>query len=155
MDLVFKKVAIPKIDTAAFIMNPIELKDFLEFEPKRIYYITNIKGATSAHAHYVEKEFFVMVAGSCVAEIDRGNGIEKISLQAPGDAVYVGNYVWHHFKNFARGSVLMAISSTNYRPDRSDYLEDYTQYQAELVKMKAKQKVLEQVIKESKKKGSL
>jgi len=136
MDPVFKKVAVPRIDTAAFTMNPIELKDFLDFEARRVYYITDVKGPTSAHAHYEEKEFFVMVAGSCLAEIDAGGGIEEIPLQGPSDALYIGNYVWHHFKDFAAGSVLMAISSTNYRPDRSDYMEDYGKYKAELAKFK-------------------
>lgn len=131
---VFKKVVLPRIDATKFIMNPVELKDVIDYEAKRIYYITEPKSPTGAHCHRIEKEFFVMVAGSCVAEIDQGKGLEQIPLQGPSDAMYVGNYVWHHFKDFAPGSILLAISSTNYSADRSDYIMDYGVYQAEVRK---------------------
>jgi mannose-6-phosphate isomerase-like protein (cupin superfamily) len=133
MELVFKKLTIPKVETSKFTMNPIELKDYIDYEPKRIYYVTEPNSDTSAHCHKTEKELFVMVAGSCIAEVDYGHGIEEVPLHSPSDAIYVGNYVWHHFKQFTPGSILMAVSSTNYQPDRSDYVEDYQQYQ-ELVK---------------------
>jgi mannose-6-phosphate isomerase-like protein (cupin superfamily) len=128
MELVFKKLSVPKFDTGNMIMNPLELKDFIDFEPKRIYYVTNPSGDTSAHCHFKEKELFIMVAGGCTAIIDRGQGLEDFQLNGPSDVIYVGNHVWHGFKNFAPGSVLMAVTSTNYNPDRSDYLMDYAEY---------------------------
>ena len=64
-----------------------------------------------------------------MAVIDKGNGKEDILLKGPGDAIYVGNCVWHGFKDFSPDAVLVALSSTNYSPDRSDYIEDYEEYQ--------------------------
>lgn len=104
-----------------------ELQEYINFNVKRFYFIQSFKGPTSAHCHYKEDEFFVMVKGSATAVIDQGNGIENIPL-AQNEAIYVGHYVWHGFKNVSEDGILLALSSTNYNPDRSDYLDDYDEY---------------------------
>lgn len=111
-----------------FLLIPIELKDYIDFEVKRVYYLVHPTGDSGQHCHHIEKEFFVMVQGSCTAVVDQGNGKEEISLTAPTSAMYVSNYVWHGFKDFSSDAVLLALSSTNYSSDRSDYLEDYNEY---------------------------
>ncbi len=113
-----------------------ELKDYIDFEVKRVYFIQDCKEATGQHCHLEEKELFIMSKGSCVAVIDQGNGKEDVPLNAPGDAIYVGNYVWHGFKDFSDDAVLLALSSTNYSDDRSDYIEDYEVYKVERDKRK-------------------
>lgn len=107
----------------------IDAATYVDYDIKRIYYLTGLKGNTGAHCHYEEKELFVMATGSCTAVIDRGYGLEDIPM-AQGQAIYVGNMVWHHFKDFSSDAILMAVSSTKHNPDRSDYLEDYDQYLA-------------------------
>ena len=128
MDLVFSKHTIKKIKGPTFTISPLELKDYIDFEVKRIYFMTNPTGKTGAHCHKIEKELFVIVQGSCTAVIDKGNGLEDIELNGPQSAIYVGNYVWHHFKDFSRDAIVLALSSTNYSADRSDYIEDYREY---------------------------
>jgi len=128
MNLNFKKLEVKKIQAPNFVMSPIELKDYIDFEVKRVYFVTKPTGNTGAHCHKVEKELFVMVCGKATAVIDQGNGLEEILMEAPTSAIYVGNYVWHHFKDFSDDAVLLALSSTNYNPDRSDYIEDYGEY---------------------------
>ena len=71
---------------------------------------------------------FVLVAGSCTAVVDRGQGMEEMLMQAPEDAIRVPAYVWHHFKDFSSDAVLVALSSTNYDSTRSDYIESYDEY---------------------------
>jgi uncharacterized cupin superfamily protein len=124
----FQKHEIKKIQAPNFTMSPVELKDYVDFEVKRVYFVTEPKGNTGAHCHKVEKEFFILVHGKCIAVIDQGNGLEEIPMEGPTSALYVGNYIWHHFKDFSPDAVLMALSSTNYSPDRSDYIEDYEEY---------------------------
>ena len=121
----FQKFELKKINTSKFVMSPIELKDYIDFEVKRVYFITEPKDITGAHCHKVEEEFFILQCGTCTAVIDRGNGLEEIKMTAPTSALYVPAYVWHHFKDFSPDAVLLALSSTNYNPDRSDYIEDY------------------------------
>ncbi|OGH88642.1 MAG: hypothetical protein A3J93_00925 [Candidatus Magasanikbacteria bacterium RIFOXYC2_FULL_42_28] len=128
MNLVFKKLGAKTLKNAKADYAFFELKDYLDFEVKRMYYINNCQVNTGEHCHKIEKELFVMQIGSCVAIIDQGKGKEDILL-APGDAVYIGNYVWHGFKDFSADAILLALSSTNYSPDRSDYIEDYDEYQ--------------------------
>jgi len=124
----FKKMQLKIVQNEKATYSFAELKDFIDFEIKRVYFIQDCKEATGQHCHKIEKEMFVVQRGSCTAIIDSGNGKEEISLSGPGDAIYVGNYVWHGFKNFSADAVLLALSSTNYSPDRSDYVEDYEEY---------------------------
>jgi mannose-6-phosphate isomerase-like protein (cupin superfamily) len=112
-----------------YFLTPIELKDYgIDFEVKRVYFVTQPETETGEHCHYEEKEFFIMVAGTGTAVIDQGNGREEIALTAPTSAIYVPNYVWHGFKNLSKDAIFLALSSTNYDPSRNDYLEDYDEY---------------------------
>lgn len=131
MELKFKQLEIPKIDAPNFFMSPVEFKDYIDFEAKRIYFITGIKGKkqSGAHCHKIEAELFILIQGTCTAVIDHGEGQKEISMKSPTSAMYVGEYVWHHFKDFSDDTILLAVSSTNYNPNREDYIEDYAEYQ--------------------------
>lgn len=109
-------------------MSPVELKDYIDFEVKRVYFVTNVVSSTGAHCHRVEEEFFILLSGSCTAVVDRGNGLEEIAMVGPTSAMYVPAFVWHHFKDFSSDAILLALSSTNYNPDRSDYIENYEDF---------------------------
>ena len=136
MLLKFQKLEIPKIKTEQFIMSPIELKDYIDFEVKRVYFISQPQSDAGGHCHKEELELFVMQQGSCTAVIDQGRGKEEIAMQAPQTVLYIGNYVWHYFKDFSQDAILLALSSTNYNPARSDYIEDYEEYQEFLKTLK-------------------
>ncbi|MFW5888603.1 MAG: sugar 3,4-ketoisomerase [Patescibacteria group bacterium] len=127
MNPIFQKHHIKSIATDNFVMNPVELKDYIDFDVKRIYYITEPKKDAGGHCHKQEKELFILVQGSCTAQIDRGKGLEDVFMKA-NDAIYVDAYVWHYFKNLSSNAILLALSSTNYNPSRSDYIEDYEEY---------------------------
>lgn len=131
MELIFREMQVRKLKgQGEYFLSPIELKDYIDWEAKRIYYITGMPAGTKtgAHCHKEEKELFVMVNGSCTAVIDQGNGLEEFKMEGPTAAMYIGDYVWHHFKDFSENAVLLAVSSTNHNPDRSDYIEDYEEY---------------------------
>lgn len=127
MKLNFKKTKIKTLQNDKAAYGFIELKDFIDFEVKRVYYIYDCKQATGQHCHKEEKEFFVMQKGACTAIIDSGSGKEDVRLET-GDAIYVGAYVWHGFNDFTDDAMVLAMSSTNYGEDRSDYVEDYEEY---------------------------
>lgn len=124
----FKEAKLKIVQNERATYSFAELKEFIDWEVKRVYFIQDCKEATGQHCHKVEKELFIVQRGNCTAIIDRGNGKEEIPMSGPGDAIYVGNYVWHGFKDFSPDVVLLAISSTNYSPDRSDYIENYDEY---------------------------
>lgn len=127
MKLKFEKTKIKTLQNDKAAYGFIELKDFVDFAVKRVYYIHNCLEATGQHCHKEEKELFVMQTGACTAIIDSGAGKEDVRLET-GDAIYVGNYVWHGFKDFTDDAMVLALSSTNYSEDRSDYIENYEEY---------------------------
>lgn len=125
----FELFTLKNIDASNFTMTPLELNEYIDFDVKRIYFITKTKtGVSSQHCHFSEKELFIVIQGNATAVIDKGNGKEEIALIGPQNAIYVPNYVWHGFKNISEDAVILAVSSTNYQSDRNDYLEDYDEY---------------------------
>lgn len=123
----YKKVQLKENKAPNFTLTVGELQEYIEFEVKRIYFIQDFSGPTGQHCHYKEDEFFVMVKGSCTAVIDKGEGLEDVPL-SQNEAIFAGHYVWHGFKDFSDDAILLALSSTNYNPDRSDYLDKYDEY---------------------------
>lgn len=123
----YNKVQLKENNTPNFVLTVAELKEYIDFEIKRIYFIQDFVGPTGAHCHYKEDEFFIMQKGECVAVVDQGNGIEEVPLKR-GEAIVAKHYVWHGFKDFSDDAMLLALSSTNYNPDRSDYLDNYEEY---------------------------
>jgi len=116
--------------TEQYNLVPIELKNYINFEVKRIYYINDVNSEnsyTGAHCHKIEEELFLILNGSVTAVIDQGQGLENIKLNK-NQGIYVGAYIWHHFKDIEKGTILLALSSTNYSADRSDYIENYDEY---------------------------
>lgn len=126
----FKKITLKTLHTAhKSHLTPVEFDQVVPFKVKRLYYFNvGPGGKTGEHCHKTEQEVFFQVQGSATAIIDRGNGKEEIRLNSPGDAIYLPNFVWHGFKDATPDCLILAVSSTNYADDRSDYIEDYTAY---------------------------
>lgn len=135
-DRAYKLFTLKNIQAPNFLMTPLELKDYIDFDVKRVYFIRDPQGPknTGAHCHIAEEdELFVMMAGSCTMVVDDGHGLEEIKLEAPHHAIHIPHLVWHHFKDLSSDAVLVAITSTNYNPNRSDYCENYEDFQKLLV----------------------
>ncbi|MDO8499624.1 MAG: FdtA/QdtA family cupin domain-containing protein [bacterium] len=129
MDKIFKQVKIKKIDVPGkLIMSPVELKDYIDFTVKRVYFFSHVTAPTGAHCHKIEEELFILLSGECTAIIDHGSGLEELRMRGPTDAICVPNLVWHGFKDFTPDAIMLAITSTNYNADRSDYVEDYAEF---------------------------
>ncbi len=101
---------------------------YVPFEVKRVYAIVDGAKPSGSHCHKVEEEVFFIARGACVAQIDDGTGMKDVPLK-PGDAMYVPAYVWHHFETWEPGTVVVALSSTPYDPNRDDYVTDYGKFQ--------------------------
>lgn len=125
---------VPKIAAPNFIMNPAELYRYLpegkRFDVKRAYWIvkpTKDK-KSNQHAHIKEEELFIIIQGSTnIILDDNGNGISRIKLKE-NNIVWIPNYVWHGFEKMSKNCIILALSSTNYNPNRADYIEDYEEF---------------------------
>jgi len=112
-------------------MTALELKEYIDFEVKRVYFLTSGVGdhKTGAHCHRAEEdELFILARGSCTMVLDDGHGLEEVKLKGPKNAISIPHLVWHHFKDLSEDVVICALSSTNYDPDRPDYCEDYQEF---------------------------
>lgn len=125
----FQKFSLQTFTNRGFSLTPLEFKDVVPFAVKRMYYFQNMddEHVTSQHCHKIEQEVFIQAKGSSVAVIDQGSGKEEVLL-SEGDAIYCPAYVWHGFIKPSKDALLIALSSTNYSVDRSDYIEDYQAY---------------------------
>jgi dTDP-4-dehydrorhamnose 3,5-epimerase len=112
-------------------MTALELKDYLDFEVKRVYMLSSPIGpkVTGNHSHRQdEDELFIQLQGSCTISVDDGHGMEDIKLTGPSTAIYVPHLVWHGFNNMSDDSIIFALTSTNYDATRSDYIENYEDF---------------------------
>ncbi|MBU1446030.1 FdtA/QdtA family cupin domain-containing protein [Patescibacteria group bacterium] len=120
----FFELPIFKDDSGDLI--PIEVKDYVNWTPKRVYYLLHGKGSRGGHSHGNENELFVCIQGKVTAKLNDGEDWITKELSGPGDALKVDANIWHEFNNFSDDAILMAISSTNYTP--SDYDRDFNHF---------------------------
>ena len=133
---------VKQVESPNFVMNPAELKDHLpqgeKFNIKRVYWITSPKGdkRSSQHAHTNEDEIFIVLQGKAHIILD-DEGKRKKSLKLEkNDIVWVPRYVWHGLDRLGSESIVLALSSTNYDPERKGYIDDYQKFRAYLAKKK-------------------
>ena len=126
----FKKIDLKTFASRGYNLTPMDLKDLVPFEIKRIYWITdfNEEGRTGEHCHKVEEEVFIAAQGSFVAIIDDGRRKKEVPLKGPHEAIHVPNFIWHGFVNTSPDCVIVALSSTSYGAGREDYIEDYEEF---------------------------
>lgn len=126
----YKLFTLNNIQAPNFLMTPLELKEYINFEVKRVYFISHAKGNTGNHAHRAEEdELFVQIQGSSTICVDDGTGMQDIKLVGPQSAISVPHMVWHGFKDLSPDCIILALTSTNYDPTRADYVEDYQEFQ--------------------------
>ena len=127
----YQLFTLKNIPTENFTMTPLELRDYLNFDVKRVYFITSPVGSatTGNHAHRAdEDELFVMIQGSCKINVDDGTGMKSLELMGPKSAIYIPHMVWHGFSELSSDAIIVALTSTNYDPSRADYCEDYEEF---------------------------
>ena len=124
---------VPEILAPNFIMNPVELHQYLpkgaKFSIKRIYWLASPTGEKKSgqHAHTDEDEVFVVIQGSTQIILDDGSGLNKIKF-TKNDIAWVPRLVWHGYENFSADCIILALTSTNYDPSRAGYVDDYEEF---------------------------
>ena len=124
----FKTFDIPNHTTAKGSLAAVEFRDLVPFEVKRVYWAYDNLLDRGGHCHISEKEFFVLVHGTMTMKIHDGLSEKLIQMTPHKQGYYVAEKVWHEFIEFSKDSVLLCFSSTNYNPDRSDYIEDFDNF---------------------------
>ncbi len=122
----FKLLKIPTHKDERGNLSAIELKDYIDWVPKRVYYVTDVTLDRGGHAVRGEKKIYVCMQGAMTARIHDGKNWSEIPLKGPDDAIVMNEMCFREFKNFSPGAVLMAISNMNYEKDK--YIYDFDEF---------------------------
>lgn len=97
----------------------------VEFEIKRVYYLTDTTLGTARgfHAHRKLHQIAVCVSGSCRMIMDNGVRREGVLLDSPRKAIKIPPMIWHEMHDFSRDCVLLVLANDYY--DESDYIRKY------------------------------
>jgi mannose-6-phosphate isomerase-like protein (cupin superfamily) len=121
------------VEAPNFTMNAAELFEYLppetDFIIKRIYWLTKVKGEKKSgqHAHSDEDELFVVMQGSATIVLDDGGGLKPIKL-SENDTVWIPKFIWHGFSKLSEDCIVLALTSTNYDPERKGYINDPAEF---------------------------
>ncbi len=124
-----KKIQLPLFSDDRGDLGVLEVKNFVDWEVKRIYYVTNVTLPRGGHAVKNEKKFYICLKGKLKAKFYDGNKWEEYELNGPNDALLMEKEYYREFFDFSEDAVLLAVSSVNYNHD--DYIYDlgeYTEY---------------------------
>ena len=106
----------------------LESNKNLPFEIKRVYYIydTIPEESRGFHAHKTLEQIIIAIDGACQFVLDDGKTREKVWLNAPNKALYIGKNMWREMKHFSYGCKLMILASEYYSP--KEYIRDYDEF---------------------------
>ena len=100
----------------------------LPFEPKRIYWLTNVDDHKSRghHAHKKLRQYFVVVNGS--VDIFLTDGVKEFSttLHSDGNGILLSPGLWREIRNFSANAVLLVVCDQPYSEE--DYIRDFSSF---------------------------
>jgi len=108
---------------------PIETLDDIPFSIKRIYYIYKVENGArrGLHSHIDLKQVLICVHGAVTILVKTPYDEEKIILDDPTRALYIGPFIWREMYNFSNDAVLLVLASEHYNND--DYIREYEYYE--------------------------
>lgn len=100
----------------------------LDFQIKRIYYISKVPEGTRRgfHAHKKLKQVLFCPYGSIQLTLENNNKREEIELSDPSIGVYIEGVIWREMLWLKKDSVLCVAASEIY--DENDYIRDYNEF---------------------------
>lgn len=103
-----------------------EAKKDIDFEIKRIYYISKVPEGSRRgfHAHRNLKQVLFCPYGKIQLILDNGKSREEITLCDPSIGIVIDKPVWREMLWLEKNSVLVVGASDYY--DETDYLRDYS-----------------------------
>ena len=100
----------------------------IPFAIKRIFAIYDVPAgeARGGHAHRVQEQFLMMVAGGCTATIDDGRKRTAVALKCASEGLYLPARHWLELTEFSAGAVCIVLASGPY--DEADYIREYRDF---------------------------
>lgn len=109
-------------------LRPVAGTQFVSFDIKRIYYISDVPAGKirGNHAHRSLAQLLVAINGSLEVTLDDGSSKNTYTLDSPNQAIYIEPGLWRTVEKFSPGTICLVVSSELY--DESDYIRDYDRY---------------------------
>lgn len=120
-------ITLHKIEDPRGNLSVVE-KHVLPFELKRVYYLYDVPSGAErgGHAHIVQEEFILPVAGSFEVVLHDGTTEKVFAMNKPHVGLYVARNTWRELRNFSSGAVCLVVSSGVF--DEADYIRDYQEF---------------------------
>lgn len=121
-----KQIKLKSVKDDRGTLTVAELKDYVSWLPKRIYYLTDVVKARGGHAVRNEKKIYVCQKGTVKARLHDGEKWNEFILNGPDDALLMNEMCFRDFYEFSPDAVLLAVSSVNYV--KEDYIYELDQF---------------------------
>lgn len=121
-------IEVPRFTDHRGSLSVIEGPPLLPFKPKRLYYIyeSTREARRGCHAHRMEKELILALAGSFKVTTDDGTSTCEFLLSRPDLGLFLPPLVWHDVHSFTADSVCAVLASELYRVE--DYYRRYEEF---------------------------
>lgn len=132
-----KLIRFPTFSNPVGDLSVVEGNQHIPFNIKRIYYLHNVpEGAErGVHAHKNLEQFIIAIAGSFTIVIDDGFNKNTLTLNDPGQGLYVSPLIWREITDFTHDAVLLVLASEHYNPE--DYFHEYDEFTQYLATVKS------------------
>jgi hypothetical protein len=121
-----KKIKFKTFEDERGKLTAIELKDYVNWEAKRVYYLNDVVLPRGGHAVRGEQKIYICQKGQVKARLHDGEKWIEFELNGPDEAIQMDGMCFRDFYDFSEDAVLMAISSVNYVPE--DYIYDLEEF---------------------------
>ena len=124
-----KLIELPKFADPRGNLSFVEQNNHIPFEIKRTYWIYDVPGGESrgGHAYKTTDEFIIAISGGFDVTVDDGIEKKTFTLNRSYYGLYVPKGLWRTMENFSTNSLALEVANTVY--DRSDYIENYENFQ--------------------------
>ena len=110
------------------VLDALELPEKLNFETKRIYYISEVpqNSIRGAHAHKNLHQIFIATAGSFTLFVTDGDRTDKVRISAHSSGYYLPSGYWREVSEFEPDTICLVLASQHF--DDSDYIKEMSAY---------------------------
>lgn len=121
-----KLIKIPTHTDPRGNLSVLELNGYIDWAPKRVYYVTGTRQPRGGHAVIGERKIYICMQGSVKAKIHDGKMWHEHFLEGPSDGILMDGTCWRDFSDFSDGTVLCIVSNMNYSKDK--YIYDFDKF---------------------------
>ena len=126
-------IELPKVSDPRGNLTFVEGEGHVPFDIRRAYWIYDVPGGMyrDGHAFRHQDELIIALSGSFDVVLNDGTGEQRYHMSRPNCGLYVPHMTWRYIDSFSTNSVAYVLSNQPYDP--ADYIEDFKEYQKQLL----------------------